>query len=129
LTEYAKWEMGLKIDGVTVIDLHTAMRKTRDARTSPYSKDRVHFGDDGHLLVAQTLLASLGVKTPDESVKTIKADPMFKLVEQKRALRSGAWMKHIGYTREKTVAPGPLGAVEADAAKLQERIDMLRRRQ
>ncbi|HZZ80904.1 MAG TPA: SGNH/GDSL hydrolase family protein [Gemmataceae bacterium] len=128
LTDYAKWERGLKIDGVTVIDLHSAMRKARDARTTPYSRDHVHFGDDGHLLVAQTLLAALGAKTPDESVAKIKADPMFKLVEQKRVLRSGAWMKHIGYTREKTVAPGPLGAVEADAAKLQERIDTLRRR-
>ena len=127
LTEYAKWEMGLKIDGVTVIDLHTAMRKARAARTTAYSKDKVHFGDDGHLLVAQTLLAALGVKTPEESVAKIKADSMFKLVEQKRALRSAAWMKHIGYTREKTVAPGLLGTVEADAAKLQERIDTLRR--
>jgi hypothetical protein len=53
---------------------------------------------------------------------------MFKLVEQKRALCSGAWMKHIGYTREKTVAPSPLGTVEADAARLQERIDTLRRK-
>ncbi len=127
LTEYAKWEMGLKIDGVTVIDLHTAMRKARDARATAFSKDKVHFGDDGHLLVAQTLLAALDAKMSDESVAKIKADPMFKLIEQKRALRSVAWMKHIGYTREKTVVPGPLGTVEADAAKIQERIDALRR--
>jgi GDSL-like Lipase/Acylhydrolase family len=128
LAEFAKWETGLKIDGVTVIDLHTAMRKARDARATPYSKDKVHFGDDGHLLVAQTLLAALGAKAPDEGLAKIKADPMFKLVEQKRALRSAAWMKHIGYTREKTVAPGALGTVEADAAKLQEKIDTLRRK-
>jgi lysophospholipase L1-like esterase len=127
LAEYAKWEMGLKIDGVTVVDLHTAMRQARNARAMPFSKDKVHFGDDGHLLVAQTLLAAIGAKAPDESLAMIKADPMFKLVEQKRAQRSAAWMKHIGYTREKTVAPGPLGTVEVDAAKLQERIDTLRR--
>ena len=65
--------------------------------------------------------------TPDESIATIKADPLFKLVEQKRTLRSGAWMKHIGYTREVTVKPEPLGNVEADAAKIQEKIDTLRR--
>ena len=127
LTEYAKWATGLMIDGVTVIDLHTAMRKARDVRTSPFSKDKVHFGDDGHVLVAQTLMAAIGAKVPDESVAKIKAESMFKLVEQKRALRSAAWLKHIGYTREKTVAPGPLGTVEADAAKLQEKIDTLRR--
>jgi len=44
------------------------------------------------------------------------------LVEQKRAMRSVAWMKHIGYTREKTVKPEPLGTAEADAATLQEKI-------
>lgn len=127
LTEYAKWEMSLKEPGVHVIDLHTAMRKARDARTTPFSPDKVHPGDDGQLLIAKTILASFGVKTPDESVATIKADPMFKLVEQKRAMRSAAWMKHIGYTREKTVQPEPLGTVEADAAKVQEKIDAFRR--
>ena len=36
-------------------------------------------------------------------------------------------MKHIGYTREAKVEPQPLGSVETDAAKLQEKIDALRR--
>lgn len=128
LAEYAKWETELKVPGVQVIDLHAAMRKARDGRTEPFSKDKVHFGDDGHLLMAKTILAALGVKTPDEGVATIKADPLFKLVEQKRGPRSAAWMKHIGYTREKTVKPEPLGTAEADAAKVQEQIDALRRK-
>src|SRR5262245_7427869 len=128
LTEYAKWEMSLKAPGVHAIDLHTAMRKARDRRTEPYSKDKVHPGDDGHLLMARTILAALDVQAPDEPVATIKADPLFKLVEQKRGLRSAAWMKHIGYTREKSVRPEPLGSAESDAAKLQEKIDALRRR-
>jgi lysophospholipase L1-like esterase len=128
LTAYAKWETELKVPDVKVIDLHTAMRKARDGRSEPFSKDKVHPGDDGHLVIAQTILAALGVKVPEETLATIKADPLFKLVEQKRAMRSAAWMKHIGYTREKTVAPEPLGTVEADAAKLQERIDALRRK-
>lgn len=128
LAEYAKWETGLKLPGVTVIDLHTAMRKARDARTVPFSVDKVHPGDDGHLFMAKTLLAALGAKVADETLATIKADPLFKLVEQKRAARSAAWMKHIGYTREKIVMPEPLGTAEADAAKLQEKIDALRRK-
>ena len=78
--------------------------------------------------MAKTVLAALGVKVPDETVATIKADPLFKLVEQKRAMRSAAWMKHVGYTREKTVKPEPLGTAEADAAKVQEKIDALRRK-
>jgi hypothetical protein len=128
LAEYSKWETELKVTGVTVIDLHAAMRKARDARTAPFSRDKVHFSDDGHLLVAKTILSALGAKVPDETVAAIKADPLFQLVEQQRAARSAAWMKHVGYTREKTVKPEPLGTAEADAAKLQEKIDAIRRK-
>lgn len=128
MTAYAKWMTELKVDGVTVIDLHAAMRKARDARTEPFAKDKVHYGDEGHLLVARTILTAVGVTVPDDTVATIKADPVFKLVEQKRGLRSAAWMKHVGYTREKKVEPAPLGTTEADAAKVQEQIDALRRK-
>lgn len=128
MTEYAKFLNSIKTPGVRVVDLHAAMRKARETRTEPFAKDKVHYGDDGHLLVAQTILASLGVKVPEEKVAQVKADPLFKLVEKKRALRSAAWMKHIGYTREKTFAPHPLGTTEADAAKLQSEIDILRRK-
>ena len=41
---------------------------------------------------------------PDEGIGAIKVEPLFPLVEQKRATRSAAWMKHIGCTREKTVS-------------------------
>ena len=75
-------------------------------RTAPFSGDKVHPGDDGHLLMARTILAALGAKVPDETLATIKADPLFRLVERKRAMRSAAWMKHTGYTREKTVEAG-----------------------
>lgn len=128
LTEYARWESSLKLPAVTVIDLHTAMRKARDTRSTPFSGDKIHPGDDGHLLMAKTILAALGLAVPDEKLATIKADPLFKLVEQKRALRSAAWMKHIGYTREKVVPPAPLGTTERDAARLQEKINSLRRK-
>lgn len=127
MTEYAKWETELKLPGVRVIDLHTAMRKAREGRTEPFSKDKVHPNDDGHLLMARTILGGLGVKPPDETFKDVQKDPLFKLVAEKRGLRSAAWMKHIGYTREKTVAPEPLGTVEADAVKIQEKIDASRR--
>jgi lysophospholipase L1-like esterase len=128
LADYAKWEQTIKTPGVTVIDLHTAMRKARDGRDKPYSADKVHPGDDGQLVIAHTLLGAFGVKPSDDSVATIKADPLFKLVDQKRAGRSAAWMKHTGYTREATVKPEPLGDAETDAAKVQEKIDALRRK-
>ena len=128
LAEYAKWERTLQSPEVHVIDLHAAMRKARDGRATPFSGDKVHPGDDGQLFIAKTVLAALGVETPDATVATIKADPLFKLVEAKRGMRSAAWMKHVGYTREKTVKPEPLGAVEAEAAAVQKQIDALRRK-
>jgi hypothetical protein len=125
---YARWELTLGRPGVTVIDPHAAMRTARDGRTEPSSKDKVHPADDGHFLIARTVLAALGVKAPDESLATVKADPLYELVEEKRRLRSAAWMRHVGYTRETTVAPRPLGSAEADAAQIQGRIDALRRK-
>ncbi len=127
LTAYAKWETELRVPGVRVIDLHTVMRKARDAQEEPFSKDRVHPGDDGHLLMARTVLAAIGVKVPDERLADIRKDPLYKLAAEKRAFRSAGWMKHIGYTREAKVEPQPLGTVEADAAKIQDKIDALRR--
>jgi lysophospholipase L1-like esterase len=128
MREYAAWEMTLKIPGVHVIDLHTTMRKARDARTAAFSGDRVHPGDEGHLLMARTILAAIGVQPPGDTPASIMADPLYKLVAEKRSLRSSRWMQHIGYTRERTVLPQPLGSVETDAANLQEKIDALRRR-
>ncbi len=128
LTAYAKWEMTLKEPGVRVIDLHSAMRKARSARTETFARDHVHPGDDGHLAIAKAILAGLGVKPPEATPATIKADPLFKLVQEKQGKRASAWMQHVGYTREKTVKPGPLGTAETDAAKLQEKIDALRRK-
>ncbi|MBI1247919.1 lipolytic enzyme [bacterium] len=127
MTKYAAWEKGLDLPGVHVIDLHSAMRKARDARSEVFSRDHVHPGDEGHLVMATAILSGLNVPVPAQSVADIQADPLFKKVDALRKLRSSNWMKHIGYTREKTVAPEPLGDTEQAAAKLQAEINELRR--
>lgn len=127
MTAYAAWEMTLNESGVHIIDLHTPMRKARDARREAFSKDRVHPGDEGHLLMAQTILESFGMAVPDEPLATITADPLFKEVDLLRRHRSARWMQHVGYTREKTVEPQPLGDTETEAGTMQRQIDALRR--
>ena len=127
MTKYAAWENALKRPGVQVIDLHTAMREARDARQTPFSRDHVHPGSEGHLLMAKTILAALDVRLPEESLVEIENEPLFKEVAKLRRYRSGQWMKHIGYTREKTVVPQPLGETGKEAAKMQAKIDSLRR--
>ncbi|MCC9609062.1 SGNH/GDSL hydrolase family protein [Blastopirellula sp. JC732] len=126
MTKYAEWEMSLKEPGVTVIDLHTAMRKARDAQEEVFSKDKVHPGEAGHLLMGKTILAGLGVNVPEEPLAKVQADPLLKPVDMLRQYRSASWMKHIGYTREKTVAPEPLGDAEQKEEMMQAEIDRIR---
>jgi lysophospholipase L1-like esterase len=127
MAAYAAWEMTQARPGVHVVDLHTAMRQARNAQQEPISKDHIHPGEAGHLLMARTILAGVGIPTPDVTVEQVKADPLFKLVNDKRQARSSQWMKHVGYVREKTVGPEPLGDIEARAAQIQQQIDAIRR--
>ncbi len=127
LTAYAAWEMAIKDEGVKVIDLHSAMRKARDARKEVFSRDRVHPGKEGHLLMATAILQGLGVGVPDEDVAEIQKDPLFKKVDQLRSFRARQWMKHVGYNREILVKPQPLGDTEAKVAEMQAGIDQLRK--
>jgi hypothetical protein len=125
---YAAWEMTLKEPGVEVIDLHTTMRRARDVRTEVFSRDNVHPGEEGHLLMAATILNALQVYVTKEPLATIHEDPLYKQVDLLRQQRWAHWMQHIGYTREKKVEPQPLGNAVAEEAGLQRAIDALRRR-
>lgn len=125
MTAYAAWEMTIKEEGVTVIDLHSAMRTARDARKEVFSRDRVHPGKEGHLLMATSILNGLGIDLPNEDVAVIQKDPLFKKVDQLRSFRGKQWMKHAGYNREKLVKPQPLGDTEKKVTAMQAEIDQL----
>lgn len=126
MTAYATWEMTIKEDGVKVIDLHSAMRKARNARQEVFSRDRVHPGKEGHLFMAISILKGLEIKVPKEDVAMIQKEPLFKKVDQMRSFRAKQWMKHTGYNREKLVKPQPLGDTERQVAGMQVEIDRLR---
>lgn len=126
LAAYGEWLLSLRSDDLHVIDLHGPMRKARDARAEPLAGDKVHPGDEGHLLMGRVVLDGLGVVVPEEGVETIQGDPMFKLVDRLRRHRWDGWMRHIGYTREKTVEPQALGDSEEEAKRMQEEINVLR---
>jgi lysophospholipase L1-like esterase len=129
LAAYGQWEQTLKMKDVYTIDLHTEMRKARnDNPETVISKDCVHPGEEGHLLMARTILKGLGVTVPQEDLATIKKDPLFNLVAKRRALRSAGWMPYIGYSRGKTFRADSVEKTEADAKKLQDEINALRRK-
>ena len=128
LTAYAAWEKTLQRPGLEVVDLHTAMRTAREKRTEVFSRDRIHPGDEGHLLMARTILTGVGLDTPEEPLAKIKADPLFQQVDLLRRYRATHWMNFTGYSREKVVTPTPLGDAEAQAAKIQAKINELRKK-
>ncbi len=129
LASYGAWQQTLKIPDVYVIDLHSIMRKVRNEHPETVmSNDRVHPGEEGHLLMAKTILKGLGVTVPEEDLATIKKDPLFNLVAKRRAMRASGWMPYIGYSRGKTFRADSVEKTEADAKKLQDEINVLRRK-
>ncbi len=139
LGKFAAWESAQPPPGVVAVaDLHTAMAAARAERQTAdpkfrFSGDNVHPGELGHLVMALSILKGLKIAVPagkpEELLPVIKADPLYKAVCQHRETRSNAWLAHIGYTREKTVAPGTgdIAAAEARAAEFQAQADAIRR--
>ena len=128
MTAYAKWLNTIDQPNVYVIDLHTKMRQHRDTHKKVLSRDKVHPGDEGHLLMATSILNHFNVEPTEQSTFEIKADKMYGYVADKNKLRSSNWMKHIGYTREREYKPRALGGVEIEAAKIQRKMDIQRGR-
>jgi hypothetical protein len=77
--------------------------------------------------MARTILSALSIPTPDVSPDLLRSNPLFKACDQLRQLRWDRWMPHIGYTREKTFPPQPLGSAPAEAAAILSTINSLRR--
>ena len=129
MAAYAAWEKTLTIPHVQVIELYTALRAARDAQPDVVlSKDKVHPGEEGHLLMARIILRGLNINLPNETLATIKADPLFTLIAKQRSLRANAWMPYIGYTREKTFRAESVTTQENEVANLQKQINALRRK-
>jgi lysophospholipase L1-like esterase len=129
LGTYGQWEQTLKLKDVYTIDLHTEMRKIRNENPETViSGDHVHPGEGGHLLMARSILKGLGVTLPTEDLATIKKDPLYNLVAKRRELRSKGWMPYIGYSRGKTFRADSVEKTETDAKKLQDEINVLRRK-
>ena len=139
LGKFSEWEVAHPPKGViAVADLHTAMGAARAERrkTAPdfrLTNDNVHPSELGHVVMAQSILQGLGIPMPQGSAEVLltnaHADPLFSLVCKHRSIRSNGWLNHIGYTRERPVAPktGNIDAEETAAKHIQTQIDELTR--
>jgi lysophospholipase L1-like esterase len=135
LAEFSRIELTLRDSGLTVIDLHSAMaadlkaRRERDPQFS-FTTDGVHPGDLGHALMARIVVTGLGYEAgPElnsaESVARLKSDPLFKLVDDRRRLRSEAWLPFVGYTRGDTFKSASVDAAVKVVGHLGGEIDSL----
>jgi len=137
LGKFSEWEVAHPPKGViAVADLHTSMAAARAERrkASPdfrFTNDNVHPSELGHVVMAQSILQGLGIPMPqgkaEDLLAAAHADPLFSLVCKHRSTRSNGWLNHIGYTRERTVAPktGDIEAVEASAKQIQTTINKM----
>ena len=134
LAEFGRAETSFNEPGVTVIDLHTPMAAALIAQrdhnpTFSFTRDGVHPGDLGHLLMARIIASGLGLTPPAEPLETelahISADPVFSLVRERRELRTEAWLPFVGYMRGEKFKSGSIGATEKVVARLQNQIETL----
>jgi lysophospholipase L1-like esterase len=107
LKEYAEWLQSLRIDGVQVIDLNGPMvAYTQKQRLKnpdfALSNDGVHPQLVGHALMAQQVLKGIGVPIEELDPAALAAhlehDALFQRVQDRRSMRSTAWLVDIGFT-------------------------------
>ncbi|MFT5130798.1 MAG: lysophospholipase L1-like esterase [Rhodothermales bacterium] len=136
LANFAKWILAVEQPGVHSVDLHQPMadfvatqRKANPGYT--LARDGIHPQAIGHLVMAQSILAALGVQPEadrDAALARTHADPLYTLVDRYRKARSKAWLSYVGYTRGKTVKTDSIDAAEATARTQMQAINALRRR-
>jgi lysophospholipase L1-like esterase len=138
LSDYANWERTLTVNEArVVVDLHASLttalaaRRQKDA-TFAFAKDGIHPSPLGHLLMAHTFLRAIGVELDagandlEAELVRVEADPLFKLVHERREKRAAGWLSFVGYNRGKVVKTDSVSTVENDVAALQKQIDALR---
>lgn len=112
LAVYSSWLLSKQYtENWMVIDLHWPMRKfLEDQRNVDQdfmlASDGIHPGDQGHWIMAKSLLKGLGeYKNLDTDLpetafqKFPKGMQVLALVEEKQQLSKDAWISHIGHNR------------------------------
>lgn len=99
LDRYADWIMTLDKQVEMTIDLHTPVndyvsaKRLQDPQFS-MSGDGVHVNQEGHSVLAATILHAWGI-APSEPVQPTLLD----LIHQRQTLLHNAWLTHVGHQR------------------------------
>ena len=114
--------LGELVDGV--VDVHspiseyTATRRKEDPEYA-MSKDGVHMNEEGHRIMAHTILRAVNVEPVEVPAAVLKK------VHERQMLLHHAWLTHTGHTRPGVVAGRPLAEAEAGAKELDAEIAAL----
>ena len=122
---YADWLLDMRSEAKwTVYDIHGPMNaaiaeKRKTAPQFTFSKDGVHPGPEGHVLMARAILDAWGLKvkadgTPDHP----NGAAILAVIKKKHSILRPAWLSHVGHKRPGN-APGlPIEEALKKAAEL-----------
>lgn len=122
LDAYSDWLLSMKKEGWEVLDIHgpfnAALAEKRKADPQfTYSKDGIHPGPEGHLIMAHAVLDAWELKvTADGKPEHLNGEAILAAIKKKQGLLRPAWLSHVGHKRPGN-APGlPLPEAESKAA-------------
>ncbi len=121
---YSDWLLDMRQKGWEVLDIHGPMNaaiaeKRKAVPEFTFSKDGVHPGPEGHLLMAHAVLDAWGLKVkPDGTPDHPNGAAILSLVKKKHAILRPAWLSYVGHKRPGN-APGlPIEEAKAIVAEL-----------
>jgi lysophospholipase L1-like esterase len=124
---YANWLLDMRSEAKwTVYDIHGPMNAAiaEKRKTDPqftFSKDGVHPGPEGHLLMARAVLDVWGLQvkedgTPDHP----NGAAILAVIKKKHAILRPAWLSHVGHKRPGNAAGLPIEEALKKADELDE---------
>ncbi len=135
LDAYAEWLLSMKTQGWEVLDIHgpfnAALAEKRKADPEfTFSKDGIHPGPEGHLIMAGAVLRDWELKvkadgTPDHP----NGAAILSVIKKKHAILRPAWLSHVGHKRPGNSPGLPLPEAQAKAAGLDAEVSALAKSQ
>lgn len=128
LTQYGEWLQTYgRTEGLTVVDVHQPLnefiRSKREQDASYRYGDGVHPEEDGHWVIARTILSKV-FHLELERVPTWAeqgAGKFIRLMNERRLALNAAWREHVGHTNPYKFETAPLDEVlQYTAQALQE---------
>ena len=137
LDRYADWLLGQRAAGWDIVDLHGPMNRAlvqgRQANPQFFlAGDGVHPGEQGHWIMAKTILVHLGLNdlasvdgATDLLGKYPNGPQVLKLVQQKQRMLKDAWLTDTGHKRPGMNKGIPLADAQTKAVELTRQIHQL----